>query len=342
MPETMRALVWEGPGVLQLRLVPVPEVKNDEVLVKVSYSGICATDQEIFQGKFPYRPPYILGHELTGTVVKIGNAQAALREGERVVIDPAVPCEACLSCQSGKPEFCFNYRELGINMNGGWADYAVVPARCVHRIPDTMSDLAAAVFEPMTCPFGAVEAAGVKACDKVLVFGDGPAALYFTQIARMRGAAAVTVVYKLPERVEWLKKAGAATIIESVNMKAVEQTDDYIHTQGFDLVIDAVGLSETVQAAVRYAKIGGRIILYGFKDSETRAFPHREIILKNLTIYGRTNAPSVWPRAIEAVSRGYIEMESLVGQVLKPEQVKAFLEEGRSSCAIKTVIDWRS
>ncbi|MFD1772781.1 zinc-dependent alcohol dehydrogenase [Paenibacillus rhizophilus] len=340
MAGMMRALIWEGDGILALKEVPIPEIRPTEVLIRVSYTGVCATDVEIINGKFPYSPPYILGHEITGKVIETGGNVKELREGDRVVIDPGVPCGECFFCKSSQPEFCANYCELGINENGGWADYVRVPAKSAHKIPIEMSDVSAAIFEPMACPFGAVDNAGLLPGEHVLIYGDGPAALYFTQIAKMMGAGRICVVYKLPERMELLQRFGADDLIPFDGQDAALKEHPSIRDRGgFQLVIDAVGLSDTVKDAVRYASTGGRIILYGFNDSHTDHFPHREIIFKGISIFGRTNSPAVWSRAIECVARNQIVLNPLVERVISPEVAKEILLAGNLN-GLKTIICW--
>lgn len=336
----MKALVLTEKNVLEQKQVPIPEIGPAEVLIKVAYAGICATDKEIITGKLPSPLPLIPGHEISGVVVQKGDLVKGLEVGDRVVVDPAVPCGECRFCRANKPEFCQIYREMGINVDGGWAEYVKALSRCTHKIPDVMGMKSAAIFEPMTCPFGAVDAASVNPGEQVLIIGDGAAALYFTQIVRMMGAASNTVVYKREDRVGLLKSLGAEVLIGGDEVSKLDKSHPVQSQGGFDLVIDAVGLSETVQSAVQYARIGGRIVLYGFKDECTDNFPHREIILKNLTIFGRTNSPSVWPRAIECVKSGLITLDPFVEKVLNPEDVPSFLDDFDRFAGIKAVVKW--
>lgn len=339
MPKTMQALVWHGNGDLRMEDVPVPQIGAKEVLVKVQYAGICATDQEIFNGQYPFPARYILGHEISGTIDKVGAGVEHLQEGDRVVIDPAIPCETCSACRSGRSEFCRHYRELGINEDGGWAQYVKVPARCAYPIPDALSDRSAAVIEPLVCPFGAVHAASVENGDHVLVIGDGPAAMYFVQIARMMGAASVSVSYKLDSRIPALKQCGAAYFAESGSIQELADTKAYCAHGGFDLVIDAVGYSETIQQAIAMVRVGGRIILYGLKEAESKAFPHKEVVLKNLTIYGRTNAPTLWNKVLESIENGFLSIDFIPDRVVYPHEVPELLAKPQWPW-VKCVVKW--
>lgn len=339
MTKTMQALVWHGVGDLRSEEVTVPRIGAKEVLVKVRYAGICATDQEIFNGQYPYPAPYIPGHEITGTIEEIGEGVEQLQVGARVVIDPAIPCETCRFCRNGRSEFCQHYRELGINENGGWAQFVKAPARCVYPIPVTLSDKSAAVIEPLVCPFGAVHAAGVETGDHVLVIGDGPAAMYFVQIARLMGAASVSVSYKLDSRITGLLKCGAKYLAKSERIHELVDTKAYQAHGGFDLVIDAVGYSETIRQAIGMVRIGGRIILYGLKEAESDAFPHKEIILKNLTLYGRTNAPALWGKVIECIENGFLEIDFIPDQEVNPQEVAELLSKPQWPW-VKCIVKW--
>lgn len=339
MPRTMQALVWHGAGDLRMEDVPVPRIGAQEVLVKVQYAGICATDRDIFNGQYPFPPSYILGHEIFGTIHRIGTGVEHLQAGNRVVIDPAIPCETCSACRSGRSEFCRHYRELGINEDGGWAQFVKAPARCVYPIPDAISDRSAAVIEPLVCPFGAVHAAGVETGDHVLVIGDGPAAMYFVQIARMMGAASVSVSYKLDSRIPTLRQCGAAYFAESGRIQELAGTKAGRAHGGFDLVIDAVGGSETVRQAVAMVRVGGRIILYGLQEAESKAFPHQEVILKNVTIYGRTNAPTLWNKVLECIEHGLLSMDFIPDRVVDPHEVPKLLAKPQWPW-LKCVVQW--
>lgn len=339
MDRQMKALVWYGKEDLRLQEVPLPSIGAQDVLIKVTYAGICATDQEIFRGEYPYQPPYTLGHEITGVIAELGSDVRGLEAGARVVVDPAIPCEACRPCRRGEWEFCQHYRELGITEHGGWAEYVKVPARCVYTIPAAMNDRAAAVFEPLVCPLKAAESAHIEAGDQVLVLGDGPAAMYFIQIARMMGAVGIAVSYRQHARAEQLRACGATELVASEQLGHLRDTDSYQAHSGYDLVIDAVGSSETVCSAIEMARVGGRVVLYGLKEAVTAAFPHRDIILKNLTLYGRTNGPALWPKALELIGAGFLQIHTIADHIVAPHEVPGLLRQQQWPW-VKAIIKW--
>lgn len=228
----------------------------------------------------------------------------------------------------------------GINRDGGWAEYVVVPLRCAYQVPASVSDKAAAIIEPFACPFGAVEHAGVDAGDEVMIIDDGAAGLFFTRIVKMRGAPSIVVMSKHRARGELAFALGTDVIVNWRRMGDVRELQPSATYGGFDLVIDAVEAPSTVQDAVCYACPGGCVILYGFRAATTDSFPHREVIMKNLTAYGKTNSPVLWNKALACVGKGLVRLDPLVQHIIRPDGVDDMLQGRQGTEAVKTVIDW--
>lgn len=344
IPATMRALVWKGGAGVELGRVAVPEAGPGQALVKLYYAGICATDTEIITGHIAAsHPPQILGHEIFGRIAKIGPGSiTAFEVGQRVVIDTVVPCNNCPFCLSGKPEFCAVYREIGINLDGGWADYVLAPLSSLHHVPDAISDEEAALIEPLVCPFGAVDTANIRMGDTVLILGTGPAGLIFTQLARLRGAALVACTGRQPERAGLAREFGADLVVTDAEIDELLQHPLISPFQGFDVIIDAVGSAETVKQAIRMAHAGSKIVWYGLKSASVDGFPTHEVIFKNLTIIGKTNTPGVWDRTINLVASGRLALRPLLQDIRTLEEIPALLdpagEPGPEPQPIKRVI----
>jgi 2-desacetyl-2-hydroxyethyl bacteriochlorophyllide A dehydrogenase len=336
----MRALVWEGDLNVTLKYVPLPEVAPGQALVKVYYAGICSTDTEIMSGHMKVsHPPHIPGHEIFGRIAVLGSPTTLFEPGQRVVIDTVVPCNACPYCLLGQSEFCIHYQEIGINLNGGWADYVLVPFTSLHAIPDSISDEEAALIEPMVCPFGAVDVANLRIGDTVLVLGTGPAGLIFIQLARQRGASLVACVGRKPERVSLARDFGADLVIGEEETESLLEHPTIKTFGGFDVIIDAVGSAETVQSGIKLARPGGKIIWYGLRSATLDDFPLQETILKNLTIIGKTNSPKLWDRAISLVATGRLVLKPLLQDVQLLENIPGVLGRPASgSEPIKRII----
>lgn len=343
IPAKMRALVWKGVAAVELSEVPVPEAGPGQALVKMYYAGICSTDTEIITNHIAVsHPPQILGHEIFGRIAQIGlGSVTAFEVGQRVVIDTVVPCNSCAFCLSGKPEFCAVYREIGINMDGGWADYVLAPLTSLHHVPHAISDEEAALIEPLVCPFGAVDTVNIRMGDTVLILGTGPAGLIYTQLARLRGAALIACTGRMPERAELAREFGANIVVANTEIYELLQLPLIRQFEGFDVIIDAVGSSETIKQAIQMAHAGSKIVWYGLKSSTVNDFPVHEVIFKNLTIIGKTNTPGVWDRAINLIASGQLVLRPLLQDIRTPEEIPALLgkeEFGSGPLPIKRLI----
>jgi len=167
--------VWKEVGKVTVESVTVPEPAPHEVVVKVRTSGLCGTDLHIAAGEFPAaRPGIILGHEYAGEVAALGSKVTNFKLGDRVTVDPNIPCHQCELCRAGLPHLCETPGAIGSRNHGGLAQYAVCPAAQVYRLPDTLEFGAAMLAEPLACTVHAIDRAQIRCGDKVLVIGAGP------------------------------------------------------------------------------------------------------------------------------------------------------------------------
>src|SRR6059058_5568362 len=215
IPKTMRAVVYRGPGELQVENVPVPAIRADELLVKVAACGVCPTDiKKIQYGTVP--PPRIFGHETAGTIVRIGARVKKFREGDRVALHHHVPCLDCHACRHCAFAQCAQYKRTGITAGfepagGGYAEYVRVMAFVLPglvKIPARNSFLEAAMLEPVNTVLKAVHRLALQRGDFVLVIGQGPIGLMFTRLLALR-AMKVVAADLLPARLELARTFGA-------------------------------------------------------------------------------------------------------------------------------------
>ena len=194
MAKMMKAAVVEKPNLLAIKQVPVPEIADEEVLIRVKYTGICGTDWSIFTGKYSAdKLPLIPGHEFSGTVAQVGKKARGLKEGDRVTADINMSCGTCFYCRKGQKLMCRDFRQLGIHMDGTYAEYVKAPFDQVHKLPDTLDFLAGAFIEPLSCVIHSSKAARVTHGSSVAVIGSGLGVLHGA-LARQRGAAPVIVI----------------------------------------------------------------------------------------------------------------------------------------------------
>ena len=186
----MKAAVYRGPGDLSVQDVPTPTAGRDEVLIRVHACATCGTDAKIFNHGHPrLEPPQVIGHEIAGEVVEVGDSVEGVRVGDRVQVIAAIPCGTCWACASGKMQICPNQLSMGYQFPGGFAEFMVVPAEVLrvnglNPIPDGLSYDEAAAAEPLACALNAQELVGVGPGDMVLVMGAGPIGCMHVQIGR--------------------------------------------------------------------------------------------------------------------------------------------------------------
>ena len=329
MSETMRAIIWQGPGRVALGRRPVPRPGPGQAFIEVRYNGLCATDYPIVEGQVQGSfPGMILGHEPVGPVLEVGAGVTGMSVGQRVVLDTMLACGTCRACRWGHPELCAHSDEIGFSVDGNWTDWAVLPAVKLKPIPEALGDLEATMVEALTCQMGGVEALDVRYGETAAIIGSGWSAHAVIKLLRLKGAGHVAVAMRpYPERLALARRYGAG---------CVEGTPDALrgHPQvqadeGFDVTIDAVGTPESARAAIGLARRGGRVLLYGLRSAKMDDFPLGETIFRNLTLYGRTSAPWMWEPAIDLVARGAVELRSMVGEVIDLDDLPAHLNSPR-------------
>jgi 2-desacetyl-2-hydroxyethyl bacteriochlorophyllide A dehydrogenase len=289
--ETMNAAVLVRPEHFEVRSVPVPQYGPDDVLVKVARVGICGTDVHIFHGHYAAdRLPLIPGHEFAGTVVAIGDRVTSFKVGQRVIGDINIGCGHCFYCRKNEIMSCPEVRQLGIHIDGAFAEYVKLPARLVIPIPDNMSFEVAALTEPLACTVRAAKKSGIRLGESVLVIGAGPVGNLHVQLARTIGAAPVIVADLNADRVAFAKKCGADIGVSDMDLLRSE-VQTATDGRGADVVIECVGLPNLYEKAFDLVRPGGRIAAFGLADATRRAsFSPQDIVLREIGLRGSVAA----------------------------------------------------
>lgn len=291
-----------------------PEPGPGEVLLEVARAGVCGTDVHIVEGSYPLaRYPLVLGHELAGTVVQIGEDVSQLEVGHRVTVDPNVPCMACSECRRNAFNHCLHMRIIGVNVDGGFASYLVVPERAVFPIGDDLGFGAAALLEPLACVMWGLKRTGLEPGARALVFGAGPMGCLLLQALRFAGASTIASVDLVQHRLETAAALGATETVHA---------EDHIHLNslaelGFDLVVDATGSPKVLQGTFRFARPNARIWAFGVapEDATIGVSPF-ELFRKDLTLFGSFALNRTFDQAIELSSAPGFELESLISHVV--------------------------
>ena len=292
----MKTVRLHGPNDLRLHDEPSPEPGPGEALVRVKAVGICGSDLHWFSeagiGDARLQNPLVLGHEFSGVV------SAGTRQGERVVVDPAIPCHVCEHCLQGNPNLCEHVRFAGHGQeDGALREYITWPQECLYTLPETLSDADGVMLEPLGVAIHTVDLAHLRVGMSVGVFGCGPIGLLVIQMARLAGATKIYVSEPLPHRLKAAIALGAR---------------EWAPDQSVDVSFEVAGENMAVETAIAAVKPGGRVILAGIPADDSTSFSASVARRKGLTIKLVRRMKFTYPRAIELVSSGKVEVRSLV------------------------------
>ena len=310
LPATMRASVLLGVGHVEVQERPVPTVPPGEVLVQVASVGVCGSDvhywREMRIGDYVVESPLVLGHELSGRVVAVGDGVDATRVGERVAVEPQRPCHTCGQCLAGRYNLCPQMRFFATPpVDGAFAEYVTAPSVFAHRLPDTLSDDAGALLEPLSVGIAALRKAGTVPGDRVLVAGAGPIGIIVAQVARAFGAAEVIVSDPVGPRRERALRFGATSTIDPT-------ADDIAGLGlGVDAFVDASCAAAAVVAGLKALRPAGTAVIVGLGDSDM-VLPVATIQDRELTLTGIFRYTGTWPLAAHLVASGQVDLDSLV------------------------------
>jgi threonine dehydrogenase-like Zn-dependent dehydrogenase len=278
----MKALVYLGPGRMEIQDRPDPMPGTGEALVRVTASAICGSDLHGFRAPSPRRiPPLVKGHEVAGVVERSGADVDRRLEGTRVVAMPVVSCGTCARCLEGAPNLCPSRRLLGMDVPGAFAETFTIPASQLVAIPEGLDDVEACLAEPLANSLHSVRRAVVGG-DTVLVIGAGPIGLFAARAAILGGAGRIWVVDPLAGRLRQAARLGADTL-------AVDDAQASLHRatrgDGVDVVIDAAGFPATWELALQAVRYGGRVEAIGLGAAEG-PLTYQTLVAKGVTVAG--------------------------------------------------------
>lgn len=323
----MKAAVLYKVKDLRIEEVNIPEIGDDDVLVKVKAAGICGSDVPRVMVHGTYKFPLIPGHEFAGEIVKKGKNVRNFKENERVTVVPLIPCRNCKFCDIGEYAQCINYDYLGSRSNGGFAQYTRVPASSVIPIPEKVDYESAAFTEPVAVALHGIRRAGIHVGDNIAVWGAGPIGVILAQWARILGADKIFLIDIVDEK---LKIAGEYGFFECINaknedpVKKIKESTD----GGVDLSIEAAGSPKTFVQSVEVPKAFGKVVFLGNVQGDV-TFPEKvvsSILRRQLTIYGTWNsnfAPALkddWKLSLHFMGTGSLKVTPLITHRFKIEQ----------------------
>lgn len=339
----MRVARLAAVGQIGLHDEAAPVPGPGESLVRVGAVGLCGSDIHWWTqgsiGDARLARPLVLGHEVAGVV------EGGPRNGQHVALDPAVPCGVCEVCRTGHRNLCPRVRFAGHGTtDGGLRELVPWPDAQLHTLPDGFSSVDATVLEPLGVAVHAVDLAHVRLGSTVAVIGCGPIGLLLLQLAQAAGAARVVAVEPLAHRREAALRLGADAVHDPADLPAhgmfgAADGVPGLGAPGADVVLEVVGSPEAVELAVRAGRPGGRVVLVGIPDEDRTTFPASVARRKGLTLAVVRRMNDVYPRAVDLVQRGVVDVSSLVTDRFALEDVEQAFVAASGRVGIKVVVD---
>ncbi|GGM01259.1 L-idonate 5-dehydrogenase [Streptomyces fumigatiscleroticus] len=344
----MLACVIHGPGDLRVEELPVPQPGPGRALVAVGYGGVCGSDLHYWRhggvGDFLLREPMVLGHEVVGTVVALGDGAAGPVPGTEVAVHPASPCGRCPECAQGRRNVCRDTRYLGSaarfpHVQGGFAARLVVPAEQLRPLPGGLEPRRAALAEPLSVALHAVRRAGDVAGRHVLVTGAGPIGCLVVAAAKAAGAAHVTVTDLLPAALEYARAAGADTLVRA------DDPDDSgwpAAADAVDTAIEASGVAAGLDTCLRLVRRGGVVVQLGMLPPGPSPFAGNLVVSREIELRGAFRFDGEFDEALALLAAGP-GFDALVSAVVPVREAEAaFVLAGDRGRSCKVLLDFAS
>ena len=343
-PRTMKAVVKATAGAgVEIRDVPVPSCGAGDLLLRVLRAGVCGTDLHIFewdrwsQGRI--KPPVTLGHEFVGEIIERGAEVSEFKVGERVSCESHIVCGHCVACRTGNGHVCENTRILGVDVNGGFAEYVAVPAVNAWRAPGNISLEVAGVMEPLGNAVHTAFAGPIAACN-LAVTGCGPIGLFAIAVARAAGAARVFASDVSPYRLDLARRMNADAVIDPSRESFPERVSQLMGGRGLDGVLEMSGNPQAVRDGLTALRNGGRMSMLGLPHEPYDLDWNRLVIFKGITVHGIIGRRmfETWYQMDNLLGSGRLDIRPAITHVMKMERFNEAVGLLRSGQAGKVVL----
>ncbi|HUW90750.1 MAG TPA: alcohol dehydrogenase catalytic domain-containing protein [Candidatus Nanopelagicaceae bacterium] len=323
----MKGVSYEGVGKIVVRDdLPMPSVKPDEALIKVKYCGICGSDVESFKKAGMYGSGTIIGHEISGEIIEIGDNVKKLKIGDHVTINPNAPCYNCYWCNQNQENKCkFAPRALGSLTDGAMAEFINVNEERIHILPESISLEEGAMIEPLVVGIYSVQESGIKIGDSVAVFGTGTIGLMTILALKVAGAGNIYALEPVESKHRIALEMGANKAFTPQNWKKIQRLCDKI---GPAHIFDCVGISETITSAIDLVRRGGYITMIGMDSEITDLKNFYGIAIKNITLRGIfAYNQDTFKTAINLLDQKRVNLKPLITKIIKLDEVPIAVED---------------
>jgi len=342
----LKAAVLEELEKLVVKEAPDPVIGPDEALVKVHACAVCGSDVRIFHhGNNRVKPPAILGHESSGEIIAVGERVTGFKAGDRVALGSDVPCGECAVCKAGYGNNCHINYAMGYQFQGSFAQYVplnkiMLSYGPVHKIPDNMTFDEAALAEPLACVLNAVEFAGIRLGDTVVVMGAGPIGCMIIPVALMCGAAKVIAINRSPGRLGFARKAGADVVICASEEDQIERVIEETEGLGADVIFTANPSPQSHADALKMAKNRGRVNLFGGLPAGARVELDMNLIhYKELIVTGaHGSVPRHHRQAIGLIASGKLDIGSFISHRFTLDEAGEAFSKAESKEGLRVIV----
>ena len=342
MKGTMKTAVMLGIGKMGFEERPIPVPKDNEVLVKLEYVGICGSDLHYYEtgaiGDYVVKPPFVLGHEPGGTVVEVGKDVKHLNVGDRVALEPGKTCGHCEFCKTGNYNLCPDVVFFATPpVDGVFQEYVAHEAALCFKLPDNVSTMEGALIEPLAVGFHAAIQGGAKAGQTAVVMGAGCIGLVTMMALKAMGVFVVDIMEK---RLQKALELGADGVINASQTDAVEEVKKLTDGRGCDLAVETAGTQITAVQTIHMTKKGAAIVLVGYSKSGEMTLPMSLALDKELTFKTVFRYRHIYPMAIDAVAAGKVNLKGIVTDVFDLDDVQNAMDHSVNNKAdiVKAVI----
>lgn len=331
MEGTMKTAVMTDIMQVEIQRRPIPKPKDNEVLVKVEYVGICGSDLHYYEsgriGDFVVKPPFVLGHEAAGTVVEAGANVKNLKVGDRVALEPGKTCGQCEFCKAGKYNLCEDVVFFATPpVDGVFQEYVAHEAGLCFRLPDDVSTMEGALIEPLAVGMHAARQGEAELGQTAVVTGAGCIGLVTLLSLKAMGVTKVIVVDIMEKRLRKALELGADAVINGKSEDTVERIRELTEGRGFDLGIETAGSQITASQLILGARKGATIVFVGYSASGEMTLPIGMSLDKELTFKTVFRYRNIYPTAIQAVADGRINIRDVVTDCFELDDIKNALD----------------
>ena len=331
MTGSMKA-VMNGIGKMGFETRPIPVPKDDEVLVKLEYVGICGSDLHYYEngriGDYIVKPPFVLGHEPGGTVVEIGKNVKHLQVGDRVALEPGKTCGQCEFCRTGKYNLCPDVVFFATPpVDGVFQEYVAHEAGLCFKLPENVDTMEGALIEPLAVGFHAAMQGDAKMGQTAVVTGSGCIGLVTMMALKALGVSDVYVVDIMDKRLDKAMELGASAVINGKEKNTVEEIMKLTDGRGCDLVIDTSGTEICVKQGMEMLVKGGTLVLVGYSASGNMNLPTSLICDKEITVKSVFRYRHIYPMAIKAVAEGKVNLKGIVTNIFNLDDIQNAMDK---------------